>query len=246
MPADQPNPPNRRSIATSIVGGVVAMIAVAFLAVGAALFWGESEKDADGYLTTNSERFATTTSAIATDDLDIADGGAGWIVDHDAYGKLRLRVDPSADKPLFVGIAPTDRVRSYLDGAAHATVTDVDYSPFHADYRESRGDAALAPPAGQDFWAASTHGKGTQTLTWDVESGSWSVVVMNADGSPGVDAGVSAGADVPILDELAWASTATGGLLFAGAALLFVIGMRPRRPGGHGAGGPAPAATPAF
>ena len=56
---------------------------------------------------------------------------------------------------------------------------------------------------------------------------------MNADGSAGVDAGVSAGADVPILDDLAWGATATGLVLLAGAGILLVVGLRtrPRRPG---------------
>ena len=228
MPTHHANPPKRRSIAAIIAGGLVTLIAVAFLAVGAALFWGESEKDADGYLSTGSDRYATTTHAIATEDLDIGDTGADWIVDQDAYGKVRLRATPNTDKPLFVGIAPTARVESYLAGTRHATVTDVDYSPFRAEYRDSRGDGRPAPPAREDIWAASAHGAGTQTLTWDVESGSWSVVVMNADGSAGVDAGVSAGANVPILDELAWTSTAIGGLLFAGAAILLVVGIRSR------------------
>ena len=134
-------PPRRRSVAAIVIGGVVTLIAVSFLAAGAALFWGESEKDADGYLSTGSDRFATTTHALATEDLELGDRGAGWIVDQDAYGKVRLRVEPQADKPVFVGIAPTDRVESYLAGSRHTTVTDVDYSPFRAEYRDS------APPA---------------------------------------------------------------------------------------------------
>jgi len=67
------------------------------------------------------------------------------------------------------------------------------------------------------------HGAGTQTLNWDVKDGNWSVVVMNADGSKGVNTRVSAGASLPWLDELelaAWISAALlgvlGGTLLAG------------------------------
>jgi hypothetical protein len=233
MSPSSPNPPNRRPIAAIVIGSFVGVVAAVFLAAGGAMFWGESQKDADGYLSTDSDRYATTTNAIATEDLDLGDGGTGWVVDKDAYGKIRLQVEPRGDKPLFVGIAPTDRVDDYLAGTRHTTVTDIDYSPFQADYRDSSGTAAPAAPAGQDIWAASTHGAGTQTLTWDVESGSWSVVVMNADGSAGVDAGVSAGANVPVLDDLAWAATATGVVLLGGALVLLIVGVRarPRRPG---------------
>ena len=233
MTSNLANPPNRRPVAAIIAGSIVALVAAAFLAVGGALFWGESEKDADGYLSTGSDRYATTTHAIATEDLDLGNRGAGWIVDKDAYGKVRLRVEPNAGKPVFVGIAPTDRVESYLAGTSHTTLTDVSYSPFDADYRDSRGTGSPSAPAGQDIWAASAHGAGTQTVTWDVESGSWSVVVMNADGSAGVDAGVSAGANVPVMDDLAWAATSTGLVLMGGALVLLVMGARarPRRPG---------------
>ena len=233
MSPTDPNPPNHRPLAAIVIGGFVAVVAAVFLAAGGALIWGESEKDADGYLSTGSDRFATTTNAIATEDLDIDDTGAGLLVDDDAYGRVRLRVEPNGDKPVFVGIAPTDRVEAYLAGTSHTTVTDLDYSPFEADYRDSRTTGSPSAPAGQDIWVASAQGAGTQTVTWDVRSGSWSVVVMNADGSAGVDAGVTAGANVPIMDDLAWAATSTGVVLLGGALVLLVMGVRarPRRPG---------------
>jgi hypothetical protein len=114
-------------------------------------------------------------------------------------------------------------------------VTDFASSPFRADYRAEPGAAVPAPPAQQRFWDASAHGAGRQTLTWDVQDGDWSVVVMNADGSPGVDAGVSAGASLGWLDEAGWISLATGLILLAGAGGLLYLGVRPRRgsqPGG--------------
>jgi hypothetical protein len=128
-------------------------------------------------------------------------------------------------------------VSDYLRGSSHAVVTDVDYSPFRADYDEKAGDRPLAAPAGERFWAASAHGAGTQTLTWDVEDGDWSVVVMNADGSAGVDAGVKAGAQLSFLDEAGWVLIGTGLLALAGAGALLYAGVRPRR----GTGGDTPA-----
>jgi hypothetical protein len=99
-------------------------------------------------------------------------------------------------------------------------VTDIDVGPFRADYRTTGGDVRPAAPATQDIWTASTSGSGTQQLTWDVEDGDWSVVVMNADGSAGVDTHISAGADVPIVDDLATGFTFGGiGLLVVGGAI---------------------------
>ncbi len=55
--------------------------------------------------------------------------------------------------------------------------------------------AAPSHPPTRNIWAASQQGSGTQTMNWEIEDGDWSVVVMNADGSLGVDADISAGAE---------------------------------------------------
>ncbi len=85
------------------------------------------------------------------------------------------------------------------------------------------------PPADQTFWAASATGAGEQTLEWEPEDGSWSVVVMNADGSRGVAADLSIGGE---LDPLIWIAVGLllgGGLFAAAAALAITAGVRRRR-----------------
>ena len=66
------------------------------------------------------------------------------------------------DKPVFVGIARTKDVSSYLRGTSHATLTDVDFDPFRATYRTEPGASRPAAPAGKRIWAASAHGTGAQ------------------------------------------------------------------------------------
>ena len=223
-------------VALIVTASIVSLIAFGLLSIGGLSLWGNAQKDSQGYLTTDSERFSTSTRALATDNLDVDADAPGWLVDSDSYGKVRLKVDPNTDKPVFVGIAPTDEAERYLAGTSHATVTDVDYSPFEAEYRTQAGDRKPTAPVEQYFWKTSTHGPGEQTLTWDVEHGDWSVVVMNADGSPGVDAGVSAGANVPILATIGWVSIGTGGFLLTVAGGLLVLAIRtPRRRNGTAA-----------
>ena len=160
---------------------------------GAGLVWASSKQDDAGYYTTATERFATATSAIATDDLDV-DGVPG------ALGKVRVNVNSANGKPVFAGIARTRDVDAYLLGTAHTTLTDVDVDPFEPSYRTRRLRARPRRPADQRFWVATSDG--SKPLDWKVKDGTWSVVVMNADGSAGVDARVSAGASLPWLDEL--------------------------------------------
>jgi hypothetical protein len=61
---------------------------------------------------------------------------------------------------------------------------------------------------------------------------------MNADGSPGVSADVSAGAEVASLAPLGWSLLGGGALLLAGGVVLLRRGIRPRAR-------PLPAAVPA-
>jgi hypothetical protein len=226
-------PPYRRArgprIAAFVAAGALAVFSLGMFAVGGLALWGDAQKDEHGYISSDSERFSTSTRALTTENLDLDLDGLDGIVGRDSLGKLRLDVAANEDKPMFVGIARTSDVSDYLRGSAHTVVTDVDYSPFHADYSDRAGDRRLAPPADERFWAASVHGAGAQTLTWDVKDGNWSVVVMNADGSPGVDAGVSAGAQLGFLDELGWIGIGTGLLVLAGAAGFLYLGVRPPR-----------------
>jgi hypothetical protein len=235
----QYTPAPRRSggrIASIVAGGIAALLAIGFIAAGALLLWGDSKTDDQGYLSTSKERYAASTYALASDNLDIDLDGAGWIMNRDDVGKVRLAVESRAGTPVFVGIARTSDVSDYLRGAPHTTVTDVDYSPFHASYRDRDhdGDRRPALPADQDFWAASAHGSGTQTVAWDVDDGDWSIVVMNADGSRGVDTDIRAAAKVSLLGTLGWISLGGALVLLITAGTLIYVGLRtPRPPKAH-------------
>jgi hypothetical protein len=230
-------PAARRSggrIASIVAGGVAAVLAVALIAAGAVLLWGDSKKDDHGYLSTGKERYAASTYALSSDNLDVNLDGAGWIMDRGHLGKVRLAVKSSAGKPVFVGVARTSDVAAYLRSTSYTSVTDVDYSPFRASYHDHRGGRRPALPAKQTFWAASAHGAGTQTVAWDIQGGDWSIVVLNGDGSRGVDTHISAAAKVPFLGTLGWVSLSGALVLVITAVALLYLGVRtPRPPKAH-------------
>jgi hypothetical protein len=236
MPDDtQYTPARRRSggrIASIVVGAVAALLAIGFVAAGALLLWGDSRKDDQGYLSTSQDRYAASTYALASTNLDVDLDGAGWIMDRDDLGNVRLAVESRAGEPVFVGIARTSDVSDYLSGTSYTSVTDVDYSPFHASYRDHdhSGDRRPALPADQSFWAASAHGSGKQTVAWDLEDGDWSIVVMNADGSRGIDTDISAGAKIPYMATLGWVSLGGALVLLITAGTLLYLGLRTPRP----------------
>ena len=45
---------------------LTALIAAVLIAAGAFALWGDSKKDADGYLSTGTERFTTNSRALAS------------------------------------------------------------------------------------------------------------------------------------------------------------------------------------
>jgi hypothetical protein len=235
-PPERPPPGARRStrhIVSLVIGGFVGLLAVAFLAGGALSLWANGEKNDDGYLSTRTERLSTNTAALATENLDVDLDGAGWLVDAGTLGKIRLEVASRTGEQVFVGIARTSDVSAYLRGTPHAIVTDIDTSPFRSGFRNSyrtvAGPGSAGAPTAQRIWVASSYGTGTRELTWKVQDGDWSVVVMNADGSPRVDAAVSAGAEAPFLGPLGWGLLGTGFVLLLISGGLVAVGVRGTR-----------------
>jgi hypothetical protein len=222
-----------------VAGSVVGLLAFALVAGGALGLWANGEKKDDGFLWTSTERVATSTAALATENVDVNLDGAGWLVDSGTLGKVRLKVASRTDARVFVGIARTSDVSSYLRGTPHAIVTDIDTTTFrtkfHVNSRTTAGARPVADPTTQPIWVASSYGAGTRDVTWKVKDGDWSVVVMNADGSRGVDAAVSAGAEAPFLGPLGWSLLGGGLVLLLVSAGLLALGVR---------GAPAPTPEP--
>jgi hypothetical protein len=220
----------RHSRGLPIAGAaILALVSTVLLAVGALSLWGNAQRDGDGYISTDREHVSTTAYALASDDLDINDDGPDWLLDGEDLGTVRLGVQPRDGKPVFIGVARTSDVERYLSGTAYTTVADFDTSPFRADYDDHAGTGTPVPPAERAIWDASVQGDGNQRLDWDVKAGNWSVVMMNADGSRGVDTTVTAGAKLSFLQPLGWASIGGGLVLMLAAGGLLYLGLRPPR-----------------
>jgi hypothetical protein len=143
---------------------------------------------------------------------------------------------------IFVGIAQVDDVASYLEDVSFAEATEVRYPGGALTLRGTSGSSTPDPPADEPFWVASRVGDGA--LTWDLEEGTWSLVVMNADGSPGVDVTGTLTARVPSLGIALAVGLAVGAALALTGTLLVVSALRmPVRPAGTQEGG-VPLAAP--
>ena len=208
-----------------VVGVIAGVIAFGLLAGGCALTAVDrTQRDDDGFLMSPTQDFATPTYAIVSESADIDSNGAEWALDT-FLGTIRIRSE--SDRPLFVGIADATDVDRYLGSVAHDVVTDLD-SSGDPEYSRHTGTAPPSPPTEEEFWTTSVEGQGEQTLDWEPEDGTWRVVVMRADGSRGVSADMSIGAE---LDSVLWIGLGMigVGLLFAAGSALAITGAVRRR-----------------
>jgi len=213
-------------IAALVVGVLLVLLSLPLLGGGGTALWADRTQREAGYATTDVHHFSSSGSALATVSTELGSAGVGWLYAPGLLDTLRIRVTPDAsDGPLFVGIAPSTDVDHYLAGVNHTVITE-----FFGDKTKTvEGGRPSAPPASQDFWVASATGSGPQTLLWEPKDGSWTVVVMNADGRPGIDVGADLGAKAPALTWIAVGFLAAGALLLAGGALLVLGTFRGRQ-----------------
>jgi hypothetical protein len=159
---------------------------------------------------------------LISDRIDLGTPETGWWTPQRLLEKVRIRVTSiEPGRAMFVGIGPTTDVTRYLAGVGHSIIAEFRRN----EIRTVSGAAAASPPESQDFWAASRSGPGTQTLLWDSSTGSWTVVVMNADGRPGIDVRSEAGATIPVLPWIAVGLLAAGGVFLVGGVLLVVFSV---------------------
>ena len=212
-------------ITALVLGGLLVLLSLVLLGSGGTALWADRTQRDGGYATTEVHSFSTDGSALATVSTELGSAGAGWLYAPALLGEVRIRVTPeSSGQSLFVGIGPSTEVDRYLAGVDHTVITE-----FWGDKTEDvAGGPPESPPGRQDFWVASSTGSGARTLAWDSADGSWTVVVMNANGQPGIDVGADLGAKVPALPWIAVGLLAVGATLLAGGVLLIVAPFRRR------------------
>ena len=226
--AARPSGWTARRVASFVVGVLLVLPSLALLGAGGTVLWADRTQRDAGYATTDLHRFSTAGSALATERTQLGSAGTGWLYAPGLLDTVRIRVtaaDPAS--PVFVGIGPSADVDRYLAGVNHTVISD-----FRTDTVEvvngGNGGTAASAPGTQHFWVASSTGPGTRTLTWKPGDGSWTVVVMNPDGRPGIDVHADLGARIPALPWIAVGLLLAGVVFAAGGALLIAGAFRGR------------------
>jgi hypothetical protein len=204
------------------IGGLIGLaLLLGGIAVLAAYAFGRD----DGYFNSDRKPLQSATYAITTENIDLGANEFDWAPDK-VLGNVRVQVE--SDKPVFVGIGSDADVDRYLGDVAHDEL--VDFHGGHSEFDLHEGRAPRTPPGKQDFWVAESQGSGEQALTWDADFGSWTAVVMNANGARGIDVEADAGIK---LDWAIWAGLGlflVGLLMSVGAVIvILLIGRRASR-----------------
>ena len=200
-------------------GSIMILFSVVLLGGAGVLAWADQGQQG-GYLTTGAATYSTGGYALASDPVRVH-GLWGWLSGF--TGEVRIRVTAtSRGTPVFAAIGPASAVSHYLAGVSYTSVSAL--GDQHVT--QNPGSMVPAPPSTALDWAAQVRGAGTQTLRWTVRTGDWMLVVMNADGSPGVAVRADAGVSSPVLPSLAGELLAAGLLAGLTGAALVVMAVR--------------------
>jgi hypothetical protein len=218
-----------------VIGSLMTFAALGMLfGAGAIGLATALERDDDGYFDLGLDRIESETLAVVSDDITLSSGSDApdWLFDL-LDVEIRIGATNALASDTFVGIAPTRDVDRYLADAAHDVVVEIENDTAVLAPRE--GGDTVDPPDEQDFWSESSSGDGTQVIEWEVEGGNWTVVVMNADASPGISTDVEVGVRAGILVVVAFVLLGIGLLfLIAGVGLIVfgALGLRHEDDGG--------------
>ena len=210
-------------IVSVTVGSLLVLMGLAFAGAGGTLALADATERDDGFVMTPATSLVSDTHAIRSEDAEVdTDGAASWVPSA-WLGQVRVHARADTQAPLFVGVAATSDVDRYLGDVSYDTLRDL--RGGRAVLRTTDGGAPATPPTDQTFWVAQATGTDA-TLTWDLEDGDWTIVLMRADGTTGVSADVSTGAELPILDAVVAALFVLAGLFLLAGALLIAIPVR--------------------
>jgi hypothetical protein len=214
----------------ALVFGLLLLLVGAALVSGATLVLAE-DRDADGFYMTDEYTFQRSSYAIVSEDVDILTDAPAWVIDWITDPvDIKMRGRSGMGDDLFIGVAATSAVDEYLADVAHDEVTNIDFDGSTitgVEYVAHTGTTEPPTvPSAETFWEASSEGIRTRTFDWPLESGNWTVVVMNADASAGIDADLAFGVKVSNLLPIAWTVLGVGVIAVLGGALLIISGVR--------------------
>ncbi len=213
-----------------VFGVIVLLVSLVLLVAGGALIWAERTlRDGEGFYTSKTIELDRDSYAILTEpaNIDLGDEWEWlpWVRSWGPSDFLTLKIEGSSSdssKQIFIGVAETSDLEGYLTGVEYDQITDFKFRRLKPEYTNHPGTSEPLAPTSQTFWTASAHGAGTQSLEWAIESGTYSFLLMNEDGSRGLDLEALIGIAVPSVLGGIGVGLLIGGLVVVALALLMI------------------------
>lgn len=223
-----------------IFGILLILGSIPLLAGGGILLWADMVwTDDDGFITTETRQLARDSYAIVTEsaDIDIDDEwqwGWGSRVDWDLGDLVTFKVEGTnndASKGVFIGVAEESDLIGYLSDVEYDEIISfrIHSDGFDVDYKNHPGNSSPTAPTSETFWMDSKSGTGTQVLEWELETGTYSLVLMNEDGSRDADLDVSVGVKVPWIFGVGVGFVVGGIIALIIGILMFIYSLRGRK-----------------
>ncbi len=203
-----------------MLGALVLVVGIALAAVGALVATTVGSDDA---LSTAPARIRGTGVAVVAEDVRVDEGG---LPVPSGVGTLTLSVRARDGRAMFAGVAAPADIDHYLTGAPYDVVVDLS-AGSSATTRAVPGTQQPPPPGSVRIWTDSASGA-PAALAARFTPGT-TLVVMNADARPGVDADVVVTLRVPHAWVYAWVAAGIGVLLLVLGVILIRRSRAARR-----------------
>jgi hypothetical protein len=194
--------------------------------------------DEDGFITSDPATIDLQGYAIVLEDIEFNGNPMVWSWLQNRGGLLKLKIITESTDPgkeIFIGVARESDLSSYLQDVEYQSIVDMDFDEENYDLVFSADDFKLhpggppsAPPTYHSYWVVHTSSANEQELIWEPLTGTYNIVIMNADGSEGIDAEIQVGISVPFFGSISGVLIYAG--LFVGAIGGLMIYFTLKRP----------------
>jgi hypothetical protein len=215
-----------------VFGIIILLISMALIAGGGTLLWVNSRYvDSAGYLTSDILHIERDSYAVVAGPIELDETAVrvlksiGIITTFEFQGENN---NPS--KQIFMGVADEAQLEDYLDNVEYDEIDNIGFG-WDLDfggitYTNHPGDDEPSLPASESIWAVSAVGAASETLVWETRAGSYSIVVMNDDGSKDVDLDIVFKAKIPSLTRFGVGFLVSGIILLAIGSLMIFLAVR--------------------
>ncbi len=184
--------------------------------------------DQEGFIISEPSDIDVSGYAIVLEDLELDVDTEDWRWVQRKLGLLSFKIITESRDPnqeIFIGIARDTDIQSYLNNVEYQAFRQPDLETNGFDFALSNsqfslhpGEAPSEPPTVHSFWVEHASSQEHQSLIWVPESGKYTIVIMNTDGSEGIKANIQVGVKVMFIRNL-------GNALLSGGLIVGVLGV---------------------